>query len=121
MKKVLAILLAATMLFAFAACGGNKTNTDANTNTDAATTSDLDYVKANGKLVIGYTEFAPMNYYDDETGDLIGFDTEFADAVGPLISLPAAGPTPSAIGVKAGLPSGVAPVCAPSGTFADTG
>ena len=80
MKKVLAILLAATMLFAFAACGGNKTNTDANTNTDAATTSDLDYVKANGKLVIGYTEFAPMNYYDAD-GNFIGFETDFAKAI----------------------------------------
>ncbi len=37
MKKFLAIALAAVMLFAFAACGGDKeTNTDA-TNTDAAT------------------------------------------------------------------------------------
>ncbi len=34
MKKFLAIALAAVMLFAFAACGGDKTNTDA-TNTDA--------------------------------------------------------------------------------------
>lgn len=34
MKKFLAIALAAVMLFAFAACGGTKTNTDA-TNTDA--------------------------------------------------------------------------------------
>lgn len=34
MKKLIAVLLAAIMLFAFAACGGDKTNTDA-TNTDA--------------------------------------------------------------------------------------
>ncbi len=35
MKKLLAIVLAALMLLTFAACGGDKTNTDANTNTDA--------------------------------------------------------------------------------------
>ena len=35
MKKLLAVLLAALMLFTLAACGGSKTNTDA-TNTDAA-------------------------------------------------------------------------------------
>ncbi len=34
MKKILALVLAALMLLTFAACGGNKTNTDA-TNTDA--------------------------------------------------------------------------------------
>ncbi len=35
MKKFLAIALAAVMLFAFAACGGTKTSTDADTQTDA--------------------------------------------------------------------------------------
>lgn len=35
MKKILAIVLAALMLLTFAACGGDKTNTDAQTNTDA--------------------------------------------------------------------------------------
>lgn len=79
MKKLLAVLLAALMLFAFAACGGDKTTTDANTATDTAA-SDLDYVKNNGKLIIGYTEFAPMNYYDAE-GNFIGFETDFAKAV----------------------------------------
>ena len=77
MKKLLAVLLAALMLFAFAACGGDKTATDTNTN---ATTSDLEYVKNNGKLIIGYTEFAPMNYYDAE-GNFIGFETDFAKAI----------------------------------------
>ena len=79
MKKILAVLLAALMLFSFAACGGDKTNTDANTNTDVAA-SDLADVKAKGKLVIGYTEFAPMNYYDAD-GNFVGFETEFAKAI----------------------------------------
>ena len=84
MKKLLAVLLAAMMLFAFAACGGDKSATDAaqeelkeEINTIV---SDLEYVKANGKLVIGYTEFAPMNYYDAE-GNFVGFETEFAKAI----------------------------------------
>ncbi len=41
---------------------------------------DLDYVKEKGELVIGITLFAPMNYYDKEQ-KLIGFETEFAEAV----------------------------------------
>ena len=42
--------------------------------------SDLEYVKNKGKLVIGYTVYAPMNYTDDN-GEFVGFDTEFAKAV----------------------------------------
>ena len=41
---------------------------------------DQAYIKEKGKLVIGITEYAPMNYYD-ESGTLIGFDTEFAQAL----------------------------------------
>ena len=63
MKKVLAIVLAALMLFAFAACGGTKTPTDADTNTDAVA-SDLAYIKEKGKLVIGMTDYEPMNFKD---------------------------------------------------------
>ena len=32
------------------------------------------------ELVIGYTDYKPMNYVD-ENGKLVGFDTEFAEAV----------------------------------------
>ena len=42
--------------------------------------SDLEYVKNKGKLVIGYTVYAPMNYTDDN-GEFVGFDTEVAKAV----------------------------------------
>jgi len=42
--------------------------------------SDLAYVKQQGELKIGITIYSPMNYYD-ENGKLIGFDTEFAQAV----------------------------------------
>ncbi len=82
-KKTLAIILAilaVVMCFTFAACNGGGENADDTTaaNTDAV--SDLDYIKANGKMIIGYTEFAPMNYKDDN-GELIGFETEFAKAV----------------------------------------
>lgn len=82
-KKTLAIvlaILAVVMCFTFAACNGGGENTDDTTaaNTDAV--SDLAYIKDNGKMIIGYTEFAPMNYKDDN-GELIGFETEFAKAV----------------------------------------
>ena len=59
MKKLLAILLAALMIascFAGCAAAGQKT------------------------VVVGYTLYAPMNYMDD-SGKLVGFDTELAEAV----------------------------------------
>ncbi len=46
----------------------------------AATDSDYEYIKGNGKLVIGITYYEPMNY-KAEDGTLTGFDTEFAEAV----------------------------------------
>ncbi len=82
MKKVLAIVLAALMLFAFAACGDTKTDTDAKTDsdaTDAAAVSDLEYVKNKGTLVVGITDFEPMDYQDAD-GNWIGFDADMAAA-----------------------------------------
>ena len=44
------------------------------------TDSDWEYIKNKGELVIGITYFAPMNY-ENEEGELVGFETEFAKAV----------------------------------------
>lgn len=41
---------------------------------------DWKYIQEKGELIIGITEYKPMNYYD-ENGNLVGFDTEFAEAV----------------------------------------
>ena len=41
--------------------------------------SDWAYVEGNGKMVVGITMFAPMNY--EEENELIGFDTELTKAV----------------------------------------
>ena len=71
MKKLLAIMLVLVLALSFAACGGDKAG-----NTD----SDLAYITNNGKMVIGYTVYAPMNYTDDN-GEFVGFDTDYAKAV----------------------------------------
>ena len=71
MKKILAITLALVMLLGMTVCFASC---DAD--------SDMKYVENNGKLVIGITIYKPMNYYDDKNPEkLIGFDTEFAEAV----------------------------------------
>lgn len=88
MKKVLSVLLAVVMTFSvvtlFAACSKDaktddtaKDNTSSNTATEVA---DIDFIKQKGKLVVGITEYEPMNYKDAE-GSWTGFDTEFAQAV----------------------------------------
>ena len=41
--------------------------------------SDLDYVKGKGTLVVGITDFEPMDY-KDENGEWIGFDADMAKA-----------------------------------------
>lgn len=77
MKRISALLLAALMLltacFAFTACGGR---------------SDYAQIKEKGYFVCGITSYAPMNYLDDE-GNLVGFDTEFAQAVAKELGLEA--------------------------------
>ena len=82
-KKSIALILAALaviMCFALAACGGtgaggNEPSTDA-----PEVASDLAYIKEKGEMIIGYTEFAPMNYKNDD-GEFVGFETDFAKAV----------------------------------------
>ena len=78
MKKLLAIILCLCMVLSFAACG--KTNTESTgADADATVTSDLDYVKEKGKLVVGVTVFEPMDYQDKD-GNWTGFDADMANA-----------------------------------------
>ncbi|MBQ8525383.1 MAG: transporter substrate-binding domain-containing protein [Clostridia bacterium] len=78
MKKLLALILALVMMLSLAACGG--TQAPANDNSSANAESDLAYITGNGKMIIGYTVYEPMNYTDD-SGKFVGFDTEYAEAV----------------------------------------
>ena len=89
MKKIAALLMATLMLaLAFTGCAkpaeaDTPVSEDVTPELEAAPAvedSDLAYIVENGKMVIGITEYAPMNYYDD-AGKLIGFDTEYAEAV----------------------------------------
>ena len=81
MKKLLALILAALMLTCmFAGCAKDTAGDDVISPNGDNASSDADYIMNNGKMVIGITLFAPMNYYDD-ANELIGFETEFAKAV----------------------------------------
>ena len=47
---------------------------------------DWEAIQAKGKFIVGYTLFAPIAYENDK-GELIGFDIELAKAVGELLDL----------------------------------
>ena len=73
MKKLLAVVLSAVMVLSMAACGSKDE-------------SDLAYVKGTGKLVVGITDFAPMDY-QDANGNWIGFDADMATAFAESLGL----------------------------------
>ena len=70
MKKLLTVMLtvalAAITALSLTACGSKD---------------DVGYVKKQGKLVIGVTDYAPFDYQDDN-GKWIGFDADMARLVG---------------------------------------
>ena len=74
MKKWIALLMAMMMMCSLTACGGKTTK------------SDLEYVKQKGTLVVGITDFAPMDY-KDENGNWVGFDAELATAFAKSIGV----------------------------------
>ena len=48
--------------------------------------ADWDYIKGEGKFIVGYTLFAPIAYKND-AGELIGFDIELAKAVAEKLDI----------------------------------
>ena len=94
MKKLLCTVLALGMAMSMAACGAAPAASSAAASSEAASSeaasseateaaaeeSDLEYILGNGKMVIGYTVYEPMNY-TNENGEFVGFDTDLAKAV----------------------------------------
>ena len=98
-KKAVSLMLTAAMALSFAACGGSASSassasstagsSEAESGADSAaasenvasfTESDVAYVQDKGTLVVGMTDFAPMDYRND-SGEWIGFDADMAKLV----------------------------------------
>ena len=100
MKKLLALILALVMVFALAACGDSgsaATDAPSAEPTDTAESaapseggdtaeSDLAYVQDKGTLIVGITNFEPMDY-QDANGEWIGFDADLAKAFGEYLGV----------------------------------
>ena len=69
MKKTIALVLALVLMAGMlAGCGKADDN------------SDLAYIKKQGKIIVGITDYEPMDY-KDENGNWTGFDAEYAQLV----------------------------------------
>ena len=90
MKKIWAMLLALTMILSLAACGSKKETPAAEEKPAAeqpaetpaeepAADSEVAAIQSKGTLVVGITDFAPMDYKDAD-GNWIGFDADMAKA-----------------------------------------
>lgn len=75
MKKLLTLalctLLVAAAALSLASCGE----------------TDYEAIKKKGAFTCGITIYEPMNYYDEASDELVGFDTEFAKAVAAELGL----------------------------------
>ena len=91
MKKLFALALAMTMTLGLTACSGGSSSAPDDTKDPVSTSasgsssgsggasSDLQAVKDKGTLVVGITNFQPMDYKDAD-GNWIGFDADMAKA-----------------------------------------
>ena len=68
MKKLVALMLSLIMVLSLVACGSNKDQTD------------LEAVKEKGKLVVGITDYAPMDFKEKGNDEWVGFDADMAKA-----------------------------------------
>ncbi len=91
-KKVLAAALSLALCFSMVACGSDNATvesksedtvtSEAEAGEDASSgdaESDLAYIQDKGTLIVGITDFEPMDYKDD-SGNWIGFDADMATA-----------------------------------------
>lgn len=71
-RRIAALVLSAVMITGMlTGCGKGS----------GASGGDMDYIKAKGTLIVGITDFAPMDYQDDN-GEWIGFDADLARKIG---------------------------------------
>ena len=83
-KKILALVLAGTMMLSMAACGGSKTE-ESEKSADAQTMGEtMQKIKDRGTLIMGVNAtYAPFEFHADVNGEdtIVGFDIELGQAI----------------------------------------
>lgn len=90
-KKMISLALGAAMVLSMAGCGSSSAKADSASSAASAASetaaasaasgdSDVQYIKDKGTLIVGITDFEPMDYKDDN-GDWIGFDADLGKKV----------------------------------------
>ena len=110
-EKVLSIIMAAALCIAMPACSSTQESSSAAESSETSSSStesseasaseaseasgdaegsaeesDLAYIQDKGTLVVGVTEFEPMDYLD-ENGEWTGFDADMAREVGAILGV----------------------------------
>lgn len=76
MKRIFALILTVLISLSLMACSsGNGSGSSA-----GAQESDMAYIKDKGTLMVGITDFAPMDYKESGSEEWIGFDADMAKA-----------------------------------------
>ncbi len=91
MKKFLVILMAVMMVFSVTACSSTEESAapesapasesvaaESVATESADAESDLGYIQEKGVLVVGITDFAPMDYREEGSDEWVGFDADMA-------------------------------------------
>lgn len=90
MKMIRSLALALAMCLALTACSGGGSATGSSSasgsagqsgpagSADSSSQSDLAYIKNKGTLVVGMTDFAPMDYKQAGSDEWVGFDADMA-------------------------------------------
>ena len=78
-RRVVSVLLCTVLAVSMmAGCGSGSGS--------GGSDSDMEYVKDKGTLIVGITNFEPMDY-QDENGEWIGFDADMARAFGESLGV----------------------------------
>jgi len=77
-KRLIAGLCALACMMSLVACGSGSAADSAD--------SDVAYIKDKGTLVVGITDFAPMDYKND-SGEWIGFDADMATKIASTLGV----------------------------------
>ncbi len=97
LKKLISLIMAGAMCTSLlAGCGGGDSNGSSGSQqppqdtqnaaapdssaSEPAADSDTEYVKGKGTLIVGITDFAPMDYKEEGSDEWIGFDADMAKA-----------------------------------------